>query len=377
MENTYLEVLKETDKSKVYLIYDKTLRGIAVEKHLNGRLDIYNKLQKLRHPYLPKIYSVRFTDLETVVTEEYIPGGSLAVISACEKQTKQWFFETCDVLSFLHKNGILHRDLKPANILLGDDGHIRLIDFDAAREEKPEADSDTRLLGTKGYAPPEQYGFSQTDERADIYALGVTFRELLGASAKKGRWKSVLCRCTAIDPSKRFLHVWQIRAVMAVQWACRRIIYPVAVVLTMIFTCFLLLSYVTDTDFKEAVDIVLSSRRALIFENIDIASVKRSNTELREYWGEDAVIYERMVAADPSRAYISTGLTQEDGYLLFGGFSVRYDFKTGQSYYDCFEGLFYKTVDDELCCIPPEECTDYAPAVLALYNLDVFNTPLF
>lgn len=98
---------------------------------------------------------------------------------------------------------------------------------------------------------------------------------------------------------------------------------------------------------------------------------------MAEYWGEDAVIYERMIEANRSRTYISTGLTQEDGYLLLGGFPVRYDYRTGESYYDRFEGLFYQTVEGEICCIPPELCVQYAPAVLLLYNLDVCDTPLF
>lgn len=376
MEASYLEVWKETDKSKVYLIYDQPRRCMAVEKHLNGHLDIYEKLQKLQHPYLPKIYEVRFAENETIVVEEYITGGSLANISAGEKQLKRWFFEVCDVLSYLHKNRILHRDLKPANILLGGDGHIRLTDFDAARQEKPNADSDTRLLGTRGYAPPEQYGFSQTDERADIYALGITFRELLGKAAHKGRWKSILRRCTAIDPAKRFRHIWQIRAAMMAHWFVRRILCPVAAVLTGIFACFMLLSYAMDADFHEAIDIVLSSRRTLIFEDVNMTAVKASDAELAEYSGEEAVIYERMVRTDPSRTYISTGLKQEDGYLLFGGFSVRYDYRTGESYYDRFEGLFYQTAEGEVCCIPPEFCVRYAPAVLVLYKLDIFDTPL-
>ena len=92
--------------------------------------------------------------------------------------------ELCEVLVFLHGYGIIHRDIKPSNLLLAPDGHIRLIDFDAAREGKPSADNDTRLLGTRGYAPPEQYGFAQTDSRADIYAAGVTMKQLLGKQAE-------------------------------------------------------------------------------------------------------------------------------------------------------------------------------------------------
>ena len=59
-------------------------------------------------------------------------------------------------------------------------------------------------LGTRGYAPPEQFGFAQTDARADLYALGATFRQLLGPVARKGRWRHILRRCTALDPKDRY-----------------------------------------------------------------------------------------------------------------------------------------------------------------------------
>lgn len=69
-------------------------------------------------------------------------------------------------------------------------------------------------------------------------------------------------------------HVWQIRVAMAEQRACRRILFPAATALMAFFTCFMLLSYITDTGFQEAIDVVLSSKRTLIFENVDIAAVK-------------------------------------------------------------------------------------------------------
>lgn len=139
----------------------------------------------------------------------------------------------CKVLRHLHKNGIVHRDIKPSNLLLGADGHIRLIDFDAARETKTDAEQDTRLLGTKGYAPPEQYGFAQTDERADIYALGVTFRELLASAASKDRWRHILNRCTALEPKRRYRHVWMIPAAVRLGRIRRYALRPVLALLAL------------------------------------------------------------------------------------------------------------------------------------------------
>lgn len=191
-----------------------------------------------------------------------------------EKQVTRWLFELCDVLRFLHRHHILHRDIKPSNLLLGGDGHIRLIDFDAAREEKAEAESDTRLLGTRGYAPPEQYGFAQTDERTDIYALGITVRELLGEKAEKLRWRHILKKCTALEPKKRYHHVWQIAWAIRFGQVRRRLVYPLVTAWLVLVTVFLLWSYTTDTDVHEAINIVLRSRRDLIFDTADMKKIK-------------------------------------------------------------------------------------------------------
>lgn len=206
-----LEVFKESDKSKVYLVYDNDNHRMAVEKHLHGELKVYKLLKELPHHYLPIIYDVQFQNGETIVLEEYIPGGSLGQLLVEDKQIIRWMLELCDVLDFLHCYGILHRDIKPSNLLLGNDGHLRLIDFDAAQEENDMEDPLKRILGTRGYAPPEQYGFAQTDARTDIYALGVTFKKLLGKSANRCCYRRILKRCMAIDPKKRYPAVKYIR----------------------------------------------------------------------------------------------------------------------------------------------------------------------
>jgi WD40 repeat protein len=89
--------------------------------------------------------------------------------------------QLCSVLEYLHTRQppIIFRDLKPANVMVTPAGHIFLIDFGIARHFKPGQKKDTAALGSSGYAPPEQYGKSQTTIRADIYSLGATLHELL------------------------------------------------------------------------------------------------------------------------------------------------------------------------------------------------------
>ena len=119
--------------------------------------------------------------------EEYVDGPSLGAADLPERRFLQITRELCTVLAFLHGKGIIHRDIKPSNILLARDGHIRLIDFDAARMPRDNLEQDTKLLGTRGYASPEQYGFAQTDERSDIYSLGVTLGQLLEGRPYRAR----------------------------------------------------------------------------------------------------------------------------------------------------------------------------------------------
>ena len=74
---------------------------------------------------------------------------------------------------------MIYRDIKPENILLLPDGGIGLIDFGIARQFKDGKDTDTRHMGTRATAAPEQYGYAQTDQRTDLYSLGMTLIWLL------------------------------------------------------------------------------------------------------------------------------------------------------------------------------------------------------
>ena len=86
-----------------------------------------------------------------------------------------------EILIYLHSRTppVIHRDIKPENVIITEEKEPVLIDFDIARTFKTAEETDTVFFGTKGYAPPEQYGFAQTDCRSDIYAFGVLLRFLL------------------------------------------------------------------------------------------------------------------------------------------------------------------------------------------------------
>ena len=143
-------------------------------------------LRKLEHPALPGIADLIDTDEAVYLVMDYIRGETLSHLRqrigpVPEKAALDWMTQLAQVLSYLHGQAppVIHRDLKPSNVIRRPDGSLALIDLGIAREYKTEQTQDTRALGTKGYAPPEQYGGDQTDARSDIYALGVTITEML------------------------------------------------------------------------------------------------------------------------------------------------------------------------------------------------------
>ncbi len=195
------EILKEIGRggmSVVYLANDTRLnRNWAVKevrKKGNGKNDevIINSLlaeanmvKRLDHPALPRIVDIIDNGETIYIVMDFIEGEPLSkILGDCGPQPEEkvigWAMQICDVLSYLHsqKPPVIYRDMKPANIMLKPNGNISIIDFGIAREYKEQNPADTTILGTKGYAPPEQYT-GQTDARSDIYALGMTMHHLL------------------------------------------------------------------------------------------------------------------------------------------------------------------------------------------------------
>lgn len=235
MEYEELRLIKQSEKNTVHLVREKAGNQIFIRKILKGQHNIYLTLQNCQHPYLPKLYEVAMSDDTTTLIEEYVEGQSLGSAELSEKQLLSAVRELCFVLEFLHGKGIIHRDIKPSNIILAKDGHIRLIDFDAARMLKDGLEQDTKLLGTRGYAPPEQYGFAQTDARADIYALGVTLKQLLGDKAQKPRYRRIIQKCTNLNPDNRYQSARQVK--MALSYGKSIALCGFAAILLLVLLC--------------------------------------------------------------------------------------------------------------------------------------------
>lgn len=145
-------------------------------------------LAHLTHPNLPRIYEQFTEDGRSYLVMDFIEGDTLE--EHLEKlghtklpveKTLNIALQLCSVVEYLHTRQppIVFRDLKPANIMMTPSGHVYLIDFGIARHFKPGQEKDTTALGSTGYAPPEQYGKSQTTTRADLYSLGATLHQLL------------------------------------------------------------------------------------------------------------------------------------------------------------------------------------------------------
>src|SRR5712692_9957273 len=152
-------------------------------------------LSRLNHPNLPA-----FTDFFTegarhFLVMEFIDGSTLEDLLErnngpfTEPRVLGWARQLCDVLEYLHSQQppVIFRDMKPGNVMLSRGGRIKLIDFGIARLFRSSGAQDTQLLGTPGFAPPEQYGGAQTDERSDIYSLAMTLYQLMTCSiSEKG-----------------------------------------------------------------------------------------------------------------------------------------------------------------------------------------------
>ena len=145
-------------------------------------------LQKLDHPNLIKVFDQFGAAGTEYLIMDYVNGETLdtkiSMSTLAEIETLSIALQMCNVLEYLHTQSppIIYRDLKPSNIMLEQGtGLVKLIDFGIVRFHKPGKSKDTALLGTPGFAPPEQYGTVnvQTDARSDIFSLGVTLFVLL------------------------------------------------------------------------------------------------------------------------------------------------------------------------------------------------------
>ena len=206
---TFLVKKKDGGTLAVAKCYDKSVYSLSSEEA--------DATESLDHPGLPRYLARYSTDQYLCVVREYIEGASLSEVVKEQELTQNQIVDICvklcDILNYLHTRPqpVIHRDIKPENVILTENEDVYLIDFDIARIFKPDAESDTLFFGTKGYAPPEQYGFAQTDGRADIYSFGVLLRFLLTGNIRENKnvrlyrpLEKIIAKCTAFSPENRY-----------------------------------------------------------------------------------------------------------------------------------------------------------------------------
>ena len=225
-----MECLSEQQGITTFLVMDHNGNN-AVAKCYDRSLwtlsDNSAIISSLNHRGLPKHIACFENENVLITVREYAEGVPLSRY-AQEKELSQDEIirictQLCDILAYLHHRDepIIHRDIKPQNIIIRSDGSVSLIDFDIARVYRPGHETDTVFFGTLAYAPPEQYGFSQTDARTDIYSLGIVLRWLLTGSTKENKniriyrpLDRIIRKCTAFAPNDRYSDVSQVKAAL-------------------------------------------------------------------------------------------------------------------------------------------------------------------
>lgn len=208
-----LHYIKNIGKHKLH-IDQKTLTLVLEKEYELSSKGILEHLKNNSHlTHVPHILSFELNETKgkLVSLEEYIEGQSLRnILDECgyitETNINLYFSNLLNTLIELHKHDLLHKDIKPENIIINEHG-AHLIDFDISREYNNQKENDTNLLGTKGYASPEQFGFAQTTTKSDIYSLGVTLKEMLEICIlepkKYDYFESLAEQMTNIDSEKR------------------------------------------------------------------------------------------------------------------------------------------------------------------------------
>ncbi|MCL4790252.1 MAG: serine/threonine protein kinase, partial [Verrucomicrobia bacterium] len=183
-------------------------------------------LARLNHPNIVAIYDFGQAGSYYFFIMEFVDGANLRELERSRRLNPEEAFAVvpriCEALQFAHEEGIVHRDIKPENILLDAKGRVKIADFGIAklvgRKEDITLTGTRSLLGTPHYMAPEQVEApNKVDHRADIYALGVVFYEMLTGELPMGRFEppshklqvdvrvdEVVLKALERDPERRY-----------------------------------------------------------------------------------------------------------------------------------------------------------------------------
>lgn len=220
-EYTVLSELKSGKSGKVLLVYDTVCRRKAVLKiaYDSSKLPETEAavMSAMVGEGIPTVYNCRLSENGGWLLREYIPGETLdeyvkknGTLGA--EEIISLGIALCRVIGrmHLHDPQIIHRDIKPQNIVRKKDGSLCLIDFGTCREYDASSSCDTQIIGTPVSAPPEQFGYRQTDARSDVYSIGVLLNFLSTGEyspekrTANSRLKKIIGKCTSFSPDARY-----------------------------------------------------------------------------------------------------------------------------------------------------------------------------
>ncbi len=209
------KIIHKLNDTTCYALKDNTI--FVLKKIDPSDIDTYKKLIAIKSPNIARHYEFACVDNTNYVVEEYIKGITLK--EYCEKNHPLQKSEIiriatsiCNGLNEIHQSKIVHRDITPTNIMMDESNNPVIIDFGISRITKPNMTKDTQILGTYGYAAPEQFGFSQTDQKADIYSMGVLINymatlKLPNEQLPDNDLSIVIEKCMEMDTNKRYADI--------------------------------------------------------------------------------------------------------------------------------------------------------------------------
>ncbi len=212
--------IKRSEFGEVNIYKHKETGQKIIVREIKDGIEVYQKLLSVKSDNLPTVFEIAIKeDGGAIVVEEFISGITVGDVLESGHYTEQGLkvviCKVCVALSILHSIDVVHRDIKPENIMITDDAEVVLIDFNASREYKQGQSKDTHVLGTHGFAAPEQYGLGQTDNRTDIYAIGVLMNVMLtgehpSKSLYSGKISKIIRKCLNANPDDRYQDVMDI-----------------------------------------------------------------------------------------------------------------------------------------------------------------------
>lgn len=232
---TVYECLKESEDSSIFLVKETATGILCVLKwgrnrqteFLRNEMEIMKKMADRKLSGIPKAYRIFEENGEVYLVREYIEGMSLAQMvlqkgGISEAEICRISRKICQTAEQFQNpdEPMIHRDIKPENIVVTPGGEVVFIDFGTMRSYKKDGSRDTFVVGTRGTAAPEQYGYTQTDQRTDVYAIGQTMLYMVSESyemnqlsecAVSRRMKKIIEKACSFEPDKRYGDAAQLR----------------------------------------------------------------------------------------------------------------------------------------------------------------------